>query len=44
MALMTRGVHIAGFPGGWVSAVHNEDDYQQTITGFDEALSLVKKE
>ncbi len=44
MALMTRGVHIAGFSGGWVSGVHSEDDYQRTITAFDEALTLVKSE
>ncbi len=44
MAMITRGVHIAGFPGGWVSGVHDEEDYQRTIAAFDEALTLVKNE
>jgi glutamate-1-semialdehyde 2,1-aminomutase len=42
MAMMTCGVHIAGFPGGWVSGVHDEDDYQQTVNAFDEALTMLK--
>jgi len=44
MALITQGVHIAGFPGGWVSGVHSEEDLQHTLAGFDRALKLLKKE
>ncbi len=42
MAMMTCGVHIAGFPGGWVSGVHDDDDYHQTVSAFDESLALLK--
>lgn len=44
MALITQGVHIAGFSGGWVSGVHNDDDYERTLAGFDAALLLLKNE
>jgi len=44
MALVTEGVHIAGFPGGWVSGVHSDEDLQKTLAGFDRALVLLKNE
>ncbi|MBT4521635.1 MAG: aminotransferase class III-fold pyridoxal phosphate-dependent enzyme, partial [Halieaceae bacterium] len=44
LALITQGVHIAGFPGGWVSSVHSDEDLQQTLAGFDKALALLKRE
>lgn len=44
MALITQGVHIAGFPGGWVSGVHSDKDLQVTLAGFDRALDQLKKE
>ena len=44
LALITQGVHIAGFSGGWVSGVHNDDDYERTLAGFDAALLLLKNE
>lgn len=42
LALITQGVHIAGFPGGWVSSVHSDADMRDTIAGFDRALGLLK--
>ena len=42
LALLTQGVHLAGFPGGWVSAVHSDEDYEDTITGFKNALNMMK--
>jgi len=43
MALIVNGVHIGGFPGGWVSGVHSEEDYQATVAGFDKALGMLRR-
>jgi glutamate-1-semialdehyde 2,1-aminomutase len=44
LALIIKGIHIAGFPGGWVSSVHSDDDYQKTVSGFEDAVVLLKRE
>lgn len=44
MALMTQGVHIAGFPGGWTSAVNSDEDYELTMERFRKAILMLKKE
>ena len=44
LALLTQGVHLAGFPGGWVSAVHSERDFEDTMTAFGNTVPLLKAE
>jgi hypothetical protein len=41
---LTQGVHLAGFPGGWVSAVHSDQDFEDTMTAFGNTIPLLKAE
>lgn len=43
LALIVHGVHIAGFPGGWVSGVHTEEDLNVTHDAFSEAIAIVSR-
>ena len=42
LALLIQGVDIAGWPGGTCSAVHSEEDLEETAEAFREAIRMLK--
>lgn len=44
LAMLLNGVHINGWPGGLVSAAHNESDQAKTIAAFRQSLLALKDE
>ncbi|MBT3606399.1 MAG: aspartate aminotransferase family protein [Candidatus Latescibacteria bacterium] len=41
--LMAEGIDIVSWPGGVISAVHNEADLEKTIEGYEKLLAVVKE-
>ena len=41
-AMLNEGVDLMGGAGGFVSAVHTEDDIERTISAFAEAISALR--
>jgi glutamate-1-semialdehyde 2,1-aminomutase len=41
---LLHGVDLVGWPGGVVSAVHNEDDVAHTVAAFDATLEMLAAE
>ena len=44
LALLNAGVDISGKPGGIVSAVHDEDDVEKTVSAVREAVRALRAE
>ena len=44
IAMLVAGVDITGWPGGMVSAVHDERDVAATIAAFGESIHMLKRE
>ena len=44
LGMLLHGVHLSGWPGGLVSAVHTDDDVAQTITAFRQTLLALREE
>ncbi|MEE2716336.1 MAG: aminotransferase class III-fold pyridoxal phosphate-dependent enzyme [SAR324 cluster bacterium] len=44
LGVLLHGVDIQGWPGGPVSAAHNEEDRQQTINAFQQTIRLLREE
>ena len=42
MAMMVNGVDIAGWPGGVISAVHDDSDLEHTVAAFKESLKMLR--
>lgn len=43
VALILNGVDFPGFHG-WVSAVHSDEDIEQTVRAFEQALKMLREE
>ena len=44
LAMLVNGVDITGWPGGLVSAAHDEQDAALTIAAFRESIRMLKRE
>ncbi len=44
LALLVQGVDIGGWPGGFLSSTHTEDDLATTAEAFREAVRMLKAE
>lgn len=44
LALLVEGIDIAGWPGGMISATHDDGCVERTIAGFRSALHSLKKD
>ena len=44
LALLIGGVDISGAGGGVISATHNDDDLQQTVSAFEQAVAMLLAE
>jgi glutamate-1-semialdehyde aminotransferase len=44
LALLNAGVDISGKPGGIVSAVHDDDDIEQTVSAVRDAVRALRAE
>ena len=44
LAMLIHGVDIAGWPGGSCSAVHSQEDLEQTAQAFRESIRMLKRE
>ncbi|MBA3516385.1 MAG: aminotransferase class III-fold pyridoxal phosphate-dependent enzyme [Rhizobiales bacterium] len=44
LAMRVNGVDLSGWPGGPVSAVHDEDDFERTVDAFRGSLRMLKAE
>ncbi len=44
LAMLLNGVDITGWPGGTVSAAHDEDDLKKTLDAFRDSLVMLKHE
>ena len=44
LAMLVGGVDINGWPGGPVSAAHDEDDMEKTVAAFRDSLVMLKRE
>lgn len=44
LGMLLHGVHINGWPGGVVSAVHNDEDLARTVDAFRETLKMLQEE
>jgi glutamate-1-semialdehyde 2,1-aminomutase len=44
LALLVEGIDIAGWPGGMISATHDDGCAERTIAGFRSALHSLKKD
>ena len=44
LGLIVGGVDVAGWPGGWSSAVHTENDLDRTAEAFKKLLVLLKED
>jgi glutamate-1-semialdehyde 2,1-aminomutase len=44
LAMLINGVDISGWPGGFVSAVHDPEDVDRTADAFQESLRLLRRE
>jgi glutamate-1-semialdehyde 2,1-aminomutase len=44
LAMRVNGVDIAGWPGGPVSAVHDDRDLDHTVSAFQESIRLLRQE
>ena len=44
LAMLVNGVDITSWPGGTVSAVHDEDDLEKTVAAFRQSLVMLKSE
>ncbi len=42
LAMMVNGVDIAGWPGGVISAVHDDSDLEHTVAAFKESLKMLR--
>jgi glutamate-1-semialdehyde 2,1-aminomutase len=42
--MLLNGVDITGWPGGTVSAAHDEDDLKKTLDAFRDSLVMLKNE
>jgi glutamate-1-semialdehyde aminotransferase len=43
-AMLNEGVDLMGGAGGFVSAVHSEDDIERTISAFAEAIGALRSD
>lgn len=44
LAMLVNGVDITSWPGGTVSAAHDEDDLEKTVAAFRQSLVMLKSE
>jgi len=44
LAMMVNGVDISPWPGGLLSAAHDEADLDLTVAAFEESLAMLKRE
>ncbi len=44
MALLIGGVDISGSGGGVISATHDDEDLERTVTAFDQAVAMLMAE
>ncbi|MDP6883068.1 MAG: aminotransferase class III-fold pyridoxal phosphate-dependent enzyme, partial [Rhodospirillales bacterium] len=44
LAMLVNGVDITAWPGGTVSAAHDEDDLKKTVAAFRKSLVMLKSE
>ena len=44
LAMLINGVDITGWPGGTISAAHNEANLDQTVEAFRESLRMLRAE
>ena len=44
LAMLVAGVDITGWPGGLVSAAHDERDAAETVAAFRESIHMLKRE
>ena len=44
LAMPVNGVDITSWPGGTVSAAHDEDDLEKTVAAFRQSLVMLKSE
>ena len=44
LAMLINGVDITGWPGGTISAVHTDNDLEQTVDAFRESISMLRAE
>jgi glutamate-1-semialdehyde 2,1-aminomutase len=44
LAMRVCGVDLAGWPGGAVSAAHNEEDLERTVAAFRESIGMLREE
>ena len=44
LGLIASGVDVAGWPGGWLSAVHTDNDIDRTVEAFTNLVKLLKED
>lgn len=44
LGMLLHGVHISGWPGGIISAVHSQDDLERTVEAFRKTLHMLMDE
>ena len=44
LAMLINGVDITGWPGGTISAAHDEADLDKTVDAFRESLRMLRAE
>jgi glutamate-1-semialdehyde 2,1-aminomutase len=44
LAMLVHGVDITGWPGGTITAAHDDDDLTKTVEAFRQALVMLKRE
>lgn len=44
LALLVDGIDISGWPGGVISATHDDDRVERTVEGFRAVLHSLKKD
>jgi hypothetical protein len=42
--MLLQGVHLNGWPGGIVSAVHDDQDKAKTVEAFKQTLRMLEDE